>query len=378
MNIIYKLLKQDKNTREGVVVATSVLGVLVNICLGLSKIVIGVLVSSIAVISEGINNASDSATSFLTIVGTKLAGKQPDAEHPFGYGRVEYLTSLIISILILITGLELLKSSVEAIIHPVELSVSYVTLALIAVSALIKLALGSYTQKQGERVESNTLIALGMDSKGDSIISVVTIASALVYLLFKLNIDGFAGIFTSLFILKAGFVIIKDTLSDILGRAGEKELAASIYDIIRNEPIIINAADMMLHNYGPDRYSGSVNVEIDHSKTVGEIYAAIHKLQLKIMHEHNIVMVFGIYAVDHDHDIMQQMHKDIAAFVESHQHIVSYHALYVDPDNNDIYCDLVVDYKLEDWAELRKEFNEYIAAKYPARRLELVIETEYV
>lgn len=378
MKLLYKLLRQSPDTREGTVVTVSALGIAVNLLLAGVKIAIGTAVRSIAIISEGVNNATDCATSLITIVGTKLSARHPTQKHPFGFGRIEYLTSLIISVLILFTGSELLQSSVQRIFHPEEMSVSYLTLGIIALSALVKLLLGSYTIRQGKRVSSGSLVAVGTDCRNDSIVSVITIASAGLFLVFRLNLDAYGGVIMSLIVLKAGLEVLKDTLNALLGQAGEKELAQELYKMIRSEPIVLNAADMMLHNYGPDSFSGSVNVEIDHDKTVGEAYAALHALQLKIMHEKNIVMVFGIYAVDRDHPETRTLRTQVAAFVRNQPHVTSYHALYVDPVNQDIYVDLVVDYELRDWDTLRREFTEYMHGLYPNNRLELVIETNYV
>lgn len=378
MKLLYKLLHQEPDSREGTVVAVSGLNILVNLIFAAIKVVIGLAVSSIAIVSEGVNNATDSATSLITIVGTKLSAKHPTEKHPFGFGRIEYLTSLLISVLILFTGAELMESSVKLIITPQEMSISYVTMAIIAVSALVKLALGLFTIKEGKRVDSSSLVALGTECRSDSVVSVITLVTALVFLVFHVSLDAYAGIIMSLIVLKAGFEVLKETLSDILGQAGEKELAQELYRIIRAEPLVLNAADMMLHNYGPDAYSGSVNVEIDHSKTVGEVYAALHELQLRIMHEKHITMVFGIYAVDKDHTQIRQLREQVAAFVRQQEHVTSYHALYIHPNGKDIYVDLVVDYALTDWEVLRKEFTAYMAELYPDKHLELVIETNYV
>ena len=378
MKLLYKLLRQNPDNREGVVVTVSALGILVNLISAAVKVVIGVAVSSIAIVSEGVNNATDSATSLITIVGTKLSAKHPTEKHPFGYGRIEYLTSLLISVLILITGAELMESSVKLIFHPEEMSISYSTMAIIAVSALIKLLLGTFTIKEGKRVDSSSLVALGTECRSDSVVSVITLVTALVFLIFHISLDAYAGIIMSLIVLKAGFEVLKDTLSDLLGQAGEEELAQELYRIIRAEPLVLNAADMMLHNYGPDAFSGSVNVEIDHSKTVGEVYAALHELQLKIMHEKHITMVFGIYAVDRDHQEIRRLRDQVAAFVREQPHVTSYHALYIHPNGQDLYVDLVVDYNLADWDSLRQEFTAYMAGLYPDKHLELVIETNYV
>lgn len=378
MKLLYKLLRQEPDSREGTAVTVSGLNILVNLIFAAIKVVIGLAVSSIAIVSEGVNNATDSATSLITIVGTKLSAKHPTEKHPFGFGRIEYLTSLLISVLILFTGAELMESSVKRIFEPQEMSISYVTMAIIAVSALVKLALGLYTIKEGRRVDSSSLVALGTECRSDSVVSVITLVTALVFLVFHVSLDAYAGIIMSLIVLKAGFEVLKETLSDILGQAGEKELAQELYRIIRAEPLVLNAADMMLHNYGPDAYSGSVNVEIDHSKTVGEVYAALHELQLRIMHEKHITMVFGIYAVDRDHAQIRQLREQVAAFVREQKHVTSYHALYIHPNGKDLYVDLVVDYDLADWEALRKEFTAYMAELYPDKHLELVIETNYV
>lgn len=378
MKLLYKLLRQEPDSREGTAVTVSGLNILVNLIFAAIKVVIGLAVSSIAIVSEGVNNATDSATSLITIVGTKLSAKHPTEKHPFGFGRIEYLTSLLISVLILFTGAELMESSVKRIFEPQEMSISYVTMAIIAVSALVKLALGLYTIKEGRRVDSSSLVALGTECRSDSVVSVITLVTALVFLVFHVSLDAYAGIIMSLIVLKAGFEVLKETLSDILGQAGEKELAQELYCIIRAEPLVLNAADMMLHNYGPDAYSGSVNVEIDHSKTVGEVYAALHELQLRIMHEKHITMVFGIYAVDRDHAQIRQLREQVAAFVRQQEHVTSYHALYIHPNGKDLYVDLVVDYDLADWEALRKEFTAYMAELYPDKHLELVIETNYV
>lgn len=378
MKFFCKLFKQDPNSREGVIMTTSWLSILVNLVSALLKIVIGLAVSSVAIVSEGLNNASDLASSVITIVGTKLAAKHPTRKHPFGYGRVEYLTSLVIAIMILFTGYEATKGAINSIFHPQEMDVSYLIIVIIAVSALVKFMLGTYMIKQGEKISSGSLVAVGKECRADCAVSLITIVSTAIFLVFHLSLDAYAGIITSLLIVKAGYEVLKDTVSDILGTAGNKELADKLYSIIRSNPIVINAADMILHNYGPDAYTGSVNIEVDHKMTVDELYANIHAMQLDIMHEHQIAMVFGIYAVDSDHEVLSQMRNYIAKYIREHDHIISFHALYLDSTNQDIYCDLVVDYDLQDWDALRTDFTQYMKNAYPDQRLELVVETEYV
>lgn len=378
MKLLYTLFRQDPDSREGVILTTSGLGVIVNILCSVLKIVIGMAVSSIAVVSEGLNNAADAASSLLTILGTKLAGKHPTEKHPFGYGRVEYLTSLIIAGLILYTGIESLTGAVDGILHPYEMELSYLITGIIAVSAVIKLFLGTYMIRQGQCIDSGSLVAVGKECRADCVVSVVTILATLVYLLFDLSLDAYAAVVTSLFIIKAGAEVLRDTVSELLGKPGDKALAQELYRVIRENPLVLNAADMMLHNYGPDAYSGSVNIEIDCGKTVEEVYSNIHALQLRIMHEYHVTMVFGIYAVNNDRETLKELREYIARFVREQEHVRSFHALYIDPKNSDIYCDLVVDYSLRDWDALEEDFRAYMHEKYPENRLEVVIETEYV
>ena len=378
MNLFYKLFKQDPNTREGIIVTTSGMGILVNLLIAVTKIVVGLISSSIAIISEGANNAGDALSSVMALIGAKLAKKHPDEKHPFGYGRIEYLCGLVIAVVILVTGIELLIGSAKRIFHPETLHISYIALVLVALSAAVKFFLGNYTVRMGRKVGSTALEAVGTDCKTDCFASIITIVSALIFLVFKWNVDAYAGVITSLLLIKAGVEALRETLSEILGRPGDKELAAKLYKEIRSTDGILAAVDMMLHNYGPEAWSGSVNVEIDHKKTVGEIYQFLHELQLRIMHEYHVTMVFGVYAVDYDGEYMKELRKTIAGFIRKQEHVKSFHAVYIDQRSDKIYCDFIVDYELKNWEGLKKEFEQYMAEKYTGKEVVLTIETEFV
>ncbi|MDD6212289.1 MAG: cation diffusion facilitator family transporter [Clostridiales bacterium] len=378
MNILYKIFRLDPNSREGIITVTSGLGIIVNFMIALLKIIIGFFASSIAIISDGVNNATDALTSILALLGAKLAEKHPDEKHPFGYGRIEYLASLSISVLILVTGYEIFTSSLDRIFHPEPLNISTWAILIIVISAAAKFFLGVYTIRMGKKADSKALEAVGLEGRNDSLISVLTLASFAVYMILHVSVDAFVGIVTSIIILKTGFEVLKDTVSEILGRPGQKELAQALYRKIRKTEGILGAADMILHNYGPDSYSGSVNIEIDHNKSIGEIYQNIHKLQLDIMHEYHVTMVFGIYAVDNDGEEIKELRKYIGNFVREQEHAKSFHALYLDKESHRLYCDIIVDYKLRDWEKLRTQFEEYISLQYPEYETDLTIETEFI
>lgn len=378
MGLIYNLFKLEPGSRQAEIISASVLGVVVNLVIASVKIGIGLAVSSMAIVSEGINNSADAASSLLTLIGTKLASMKPTAKYPFGFGRIEYLTSLIIGCIILVAGSELMLNAIKRMQAPKEMEISLVTLGIIAVSAVIKLFFGNYLIKIGERASSSALVAVGNEGRDDCIASVINICCGLAFIYKGYNLDAYASFFISCMILKGGYEVLKETLNKILGESGSRTLADEVYKLVRQEPCIVNAADMMLHDYGPDSYSGSVNIEVDHKKSIGEIYKAIHALQLKIMYEYNITMVFGIYAVDNDNPELRLMRQRLAEFIRNHDHIISYHALYIDQSNKDIYLDLVVDYDLKDWDGMREEFTAFMAGYYPNQKLELVMETQYV
>lgn len=364
--------------RTGIINRTSILGIVVNVLIAGVKIAAGLLASSVAIVSEGVNNAADALTSVLTMVGTRLAGRHPDAKHPFGYGRIEYLTGLVVAVVIIVSGVQMLIESVKLIFRPEELSISYVSLAIVAVSAVVKFFLGLYTIARGRVVQSDALVGVGLECRGDSYISIITIGVAVVFLLTGVSLDAYAGVVMSAIILKAGVEVLLKIVSELIGRPGEKELATKIYQLVRATPGVVGAADMMLHNYGPNAWSGSVNVEIDHAKSVGEVYAMLHELQLGIMHEEHVTIVFGVYAVDDDHVETRRIRRTILEYVKAHEHVKSFHAVYLEPGTNRLYCDLVVDYELADWGALRADFLDYMKAKVPGRDVVLTVETEFV
>lgn len=368
----------DKQKRQQIITQTSMLNIIMNLFIATAKIIIGLAASSIAIVSEGINNAADVVSSVVTLIGAKLSAKHPDEKHPFGYGRIEYLSTMLLAVLIFYAGYELAKESIEGILHPAKMNVTILSIAIVVGSAIIKFIMGTYTIKMGEKAQSGALDALGKDCRNDSFLSAITVGASIVYMVSGFSIDGFVGLIFAVVILKIGYDTIKESAEDIIGRSGQEELAKKLYREIRKTDGVLLAVDLMLHSYGPDNYSGSVNIEVDHKMTVGEIYEIIHDLQLRIMHEYNVTMVFGVYAVDHDDPKIKEMRRYIVEFVKSQEHVKSYHALYISPTTGKLYCDLIVDYNLRDWDALDVEFKKYMKEKYPEYELELVIETEFV
>ena len=199
-----------KNSREKIVIKTSIISIISNIVLAGFKAFIGLLANSIAIISDAINNLSDALSSIITIVGTKLAGKSPDKKHPYGYGRIEYMTSLIVSAIVLYAGITALVESVKKIIHPEVSDYSTITLVILTVAIIIKFILGLYVKKKGKEVNSDSLVASGSDAFNDAILSISVLISAIIYMLFNISLEAYVGVLLSLFIIKTGLELIKD------------------------------------------------------------------------------------------------------------------------------------------------------------------------
>ena len=244
-----------KDYREKVVIKTSVVSIISNIVLAGFKAFVGLLANSIAIISDAVNNLSDALSSIITIVGTKLAGKPPDKKHPYGYGRIEYMTSLIVSGIVLYAGITAFVESVKKIIHPEVADCSTITLIILIVGIIVKFILGIYVKKKGKEVNSDSLVASGSDAFNDAILSISVLASAIIYMLFKISLEAYVGVLLSVFIIKAGLELIKESVDNMLGVRIESSLAKSIKRDITKEKDIQGAYDLTLHDYGPDRYS---------------------------------------------------------------------------------------------------------------------------
>ena len=268
--------------RERVIVRTSIVGILTNVLLAGFKAAVGLLSHSIAVILDAVNNLSDALSSVVTIIGAKLGAKQPDKKHPLGYGRIEYISSMIVAAIVLYAGLTSLVESVKKIIHPEAADYSTVALIIIAVAILAKLALGTYVKKQGQKVNSGALVASGSDALFDAILSASVLASAIVYLVWHVSLEAYVGVVIAIFILKAGVEMMLETLDDIIGKREDAETTRELKRIVCQQEGVLGAYDVTLFNYGPDRNYGSVHVELPDTMTVDEVDRLTRRIQLEV------------------------------------------------------------------------------------------------
>lgn len=283
---------QNASVREKYSVLGGILGIICNLFLFLLKISIGFFIGSIAIISDALNNLSDTGSSLISIIGAKFSNKKPDREHPFGHGRFEYISSLIVAFIILLVGFELLKAGVDKIIHPESVTLNFVMIVILTLSVLVKVWMYSYNKYLGKKINSSILIAASRDSLNDVISTLVLICTAVLSDFFKIpHLDGIAGTVVSLLIIRSGIEIAHDTIGMLLGSPPSKDTTDKITSLISSEKHIVGVHDLIVHDYGPGRVMASVHAEVPDNCNIVEIHEVIDALEKKIESEMGIHMV---------------------------------------------------------------------------------------
>ena len=275
-------------------------GILLNTLLCLGKLGAGLLTGSIAVVADGLNNLSDAASSVITLIGFRLAGQAADEEHPFGHGRIEYLSGLLVAMAILLMGFELGKSSLEKLLHPEQLSFSWLAIAILAVSIGMKIWMFHFNRVLGEAISSQAMKATAADSLSDAAATAVVLAAALVDHFLDLQVDGLAGLLVAAFILKTGWEAAKDTLDPLLGRAMDPELAADIDKLVLSHPNILGIHDLVYHDYGPGRAMMSFHAEVPADTDLLEMHDIIDHIERELKAKHHIETVIHTDPVVND------------------------------------------------------------------------------
>ena len=360
-------------SREKIIIRTSVTGIAANIFLAAFKAFVGFLSNSIAIILDSVNNLSDALSSVVTIIGTKLAGKPADRKHPFGHGRVEYLTALVIAIIILYAGLTSLIESVKKVINPVTPEYTGLSIGIIATAVFVKIILGLFVKKTGKKVNSDSLVASGQDALMDSVISASTILAALIFIFTGLSLEAWLGIIISFAIIKAGYETLHETLSKILGERVEADLSHKIKQTIASvDPEIRGAYDLILNNYGPDRHIGSVHIEIPDTWTAEKIDAVTRKIADKVYQEHNIaIAAVGIYSINTQNQRLIDIRNEVNKLVRSHKEILQMHGFFIDQKAKIMRFDIIVSFDSLDMEGIYNHVVEDVKKAFPDYTLEV-------
>ncbi|MDO5859893.1 cation diffusion facilitator family transporter [Methanobrevibacter sp.] len=348
-------------SRQDKIVKTSIIGIVVNLILVAFKATIGILVNSIAITLDAVNNLTDALSSIIIIIGTKLAGKAPDKNHPYGYGRIEYFSSVIIAAIVLWAGITALMESWPKIFNPDVTSYTTVSLVIIAVAVIVKFALGKYVKNVGEEINSQALVASGSDAFFDAILSLSTLVAAIISIFWHISLEGILGVIISIVIIKASIDMLRETLDSMIGARVDSDLSQKIKSSICEIPQVYGAYDLSLHNYGPEDMQGSVHVEIDDSLTALEIHNLSRMISFKIFEEFSIILTVGIYARN---DKFSPIRNELENIVSQYEEVLEIHGFIAYEDQNLITFDMIVDFDA-DRQRVKNEILTKIKEKHP-------------
>ena len=370
-------MQPDKELRQKQITKTSVIGIVTNIVLVIFKMLVGLISGSIAIVLDAVNNLTDAVSSVVTIAGIKLAKIPPNKDHPYGHGRVEYFSAIIIAGIVITTGVTSLIESVEKVIHPEKPSYTLATILVIAASIAVKLLLGRFTKKQGEKYNSTALIGSGSDATFDAIISASTLVAAGVMLLTGFSIDGIVGALISLFIIKAGIEMFMEPINSVLGSRAESEITKDIKADVRSMEGVMGAYDLVLNNYGPEYAIGSVHVEVDDQMSARQIHQLEMHIRNFIFEKYNVLLSVSIYAVDNTEGETGVMQREIKMIARNYAGVIQAHGVYIDQEEQYISFDVVMDFSVKDRAALASEIASTVEEKYPGYTVKVNIDLDF-
>ncbi len=356
-------------TRNRIIVKTSIIGIITNVLLSGFKAGVGILTRSIAVTLDAVNNLTDAISSIITIVGAKLSAKRPDKKHPLGHGRAEYISAMTVAAIVLYAGITALIESVKKVISPEKPDYSVISLVIIAVAVAVKIVLGLYVKKQGVKVNSGSLIASGSDALFDAIVSGSVLVSAIIYMIWGVSLEAYVGILISGFIIKSGIEMISETVNDIIGRRSDPELTKQIKSIISSHEGVRGAYDLIINNYGPDKNYASVHIEVPDSMTANEIDMIERHLTEDVYVETGIILTaIGVYSYNNRDEAAVKIRDDVERIVLAHDWAIQVHGFYIEIPAKDMRFDVVLSFGIEPKEALRIIHAE-LAEAYPGYRI---------
>lgn len=349
-------------SRDRIIVRTSAVGIFANLLLAAFKAVIGLVSNSIAVTLDAVNNLSDALSSVITIIGARLANKRPDRMHPLGHGRAEYLSAMIVAALVLYAGITSAVESVKKILHPEIPDYSVVSLVIIASAVIVKILLGRYFIRQGKKAGSGALEASGADASFDAVLSLSVLACAILFRITGISLEAFVGAVISVFIIKSGIELMKETLDDIIGHRADAEMVRRIKEILNAEPEVLGAYDLFINNYGPARDYASVHVELPDTMTVDQVDNLTRRLQAKVYQKTGVILTgVGVYSYNTKDEEAAQIRNTVLKTTLQHDWALQMHGFYADTQKKKMRFDVVFSFDIdphEGCAVIRKELQE--------------------
>ena len=370
---------QEGVLREKIIVRTSMIGIVANIFLVIFKTTIGLLSNSIAIVLDAVNNLSDVASSLITIVGTKLAGKEPDKKHPFGHGRIEYLSAMLIAVIILYAGITSLFESGKQIIRPETPEYNPVSLIIIGVAVVVKIVLGFYVKRVGKKVNSDSLINSGEDATLDAVISFLTLVAAGIFLFFQISLEAILGAIISVVILKSGISMLKSTISQLLGEQSDIEIAKKIQKTVMQFPNVLGVYDLVLNNYGPNRWNGSLHIEVPDTLAVADLDQLLREIAIKVIRTHQVLLTaIGVYSVNTKDKEVVAAQKKVKEIALAHKYIRQVHGFYLMKEQKRMRFELVVSFDAENREEAFREAVEDVKKAFPGYELQVAMDADFM
>lgn len=362
--------------RNKVIIKTSILGIVFNIILVIFKAIVGILANSIAIILDAVNNLTDALSSVITIVGTKLSNKAPDKKHPYGHGRVEYFTSVIISAIVLYAGITAGKESFLKILNPGETDYSVASLIIIAVAVVAKFVFGRYVKGVGKKVNSQSLVASGQDAFMDSILSFTTLVAAVLNFVWNLQLEGYLGVVIAVVIIKSAIEMLKETVDSLLGARADSELTTKLKERINSFQEIQGVYDLTLHDYGPSKIIASVHIQVRNDMTAEEIHILTREIEYMVFDEFGIILTIGIYAAN-DKGEFGEIKKTLTSVIKDYKTVLQVHGFYVDKLKKNIYFDLIIDFEEQNKEKVLEEITSKMKDAYPEYNFNAILDTDF-
>lgn len=364
-------------SRSKQIIRTSVVGIVANVLLAGFKALVGLLANSVAIVLDAVNNLSDALSSVITIIGTKLSVRPADRKHPFGYGRVEYFTAIIIAVIVLVTGITSLVESVGKILHPGVPTYTSVTLIVIVSAILGKLALGLYVRSQGRKLESDALIASGSDALFDAVITLATLISAGIMLLWNVSLDGYLGALISAVIIKAGLDMLSSPINQLLGAQASPQLIHEIKTEVSAIEGVQGVFDIILHGYGPNLSIGSLHISVVDTMNAHQIHRLTRDIAEQMMLRHGIVMTVGVYAIATGENERAQLQKQVVHTLTNQPHVQQVHGFLYIEETGQVSVDIVPDMTIRDEEGFKAHLKEKLSEVLPNVPVSIVLDHNY-
>ncbi len=367
--------------RESTIVKTSLIGILANILLVVGKAIVGFIAGSISIVMDAVNNLTDALSSTITIIGTKLSSKRPDKKHPFGHGRIEYLTSTIIGALILFAGGAAIFESVKDIVGYYQggslPSYDNLALILISVAILVKVGLGFFFRAMGKKTDSESLKASGLDALWDSLLSLSTLIGAIISRFAGFYIEGYLGILIGLFILKSGIGVIRESISSIIGDRDDTGMATAIKKIAVSHPEVKGVYDVILNKYGPHKTIGSFHIELEDSVSAKQIHGLCRIIEAEIYTQLHIITTIGVYAKNESDPESIAIKTKLREILKDYPTLLQMHGFYVNQDKKMVTYDLIFDFQESKMEENAAEICKKMQEAFPEYSFYPILDQDY-